>query len=235
VARSCPLGTPSDLYLGLDPFLKAAAILAGQSRIYYRAYILWNDGSQNPGQPGPDGAYVTPERGTRVTLGEIRSFAIPGLEPGGICANLDALRLDPQEDPSDRLAIQFIDKKCGTGVVALLNALKPSGAAKIGAILKAGAYPARFLAPSAGTATTVWTAAAAGAGAAATRRPVIVAAGSTKVRKAGKTVIKVRLTTKGKALLRNAKRTGVKLTAKGSFKPKRGKKLSTVAKFTLKR
>ena len=121
-------------------------------------------------------------------------------------------------------------------VRALLAALRPTGAAaKIGAILKKGFYPAKLAAPSAGKATIVWTKPVA-AGTAAASRPVVVAKGAKRIGSAGKTVVKVRLTQKGKALLKKAKRakTSIKLKAKGSFTPRGGTKSSKTRAIKLK-
>ncbi len=213
--------------VGEDAFLKAAAVVDGLSTIYYRAIAVWNDGTQNPGQNYPEPIPTDPpgsQNGTRFVLGEVRSFEIPDLPPGGICANTDVI-------PEGRLNIVFdlLVARCGGGTPAkaLLTALTPIGpAAKLGAILEAGAYPATFFAPGGGSAKIVWTVRAA-----AKTKPVVVASGSTSGREARVTVIKVRLTKKGKALFRKSK---VKITATGSFASE-GEKTTKVKRFTLKR
>ena len=122
----------------------------------------------------------------------------------------------------------------GSGAAILGSALVPSGAAaKIGAILKAGGYPASVKAPGPGKAKVVWYYVPKGAHVAAKRKPVVVASGSKKVKKAGKAKLKIKLSSKGKALLKNAKK--LKLTAKGSFKPEGAKAGSATNKFELKR
>jgi hypothetical protein len=122
----------------------------------------------------------------------------------------------------------------------LATALAPNGAAaKIGAILKAGAYPAKAKAPGAGKLQVGWyflpkgARLPKGAHTAGTPKPVLLASGSKTVTKAGKTVLEVKLSKKGKAKLKKAKK--IKLTAKGSFTPKGGKKLTTKKAFSLKR
>ena len=123
--------------------------------------------------------------------------------------------------------LDVILARCGgTPAKALLTALTPVGpAAKLGAILKAGAYPATFFAPGGGSAKIVWTVRAAG------KKPVVVASGSTNVRESAVRVIKVRLTKKGKAAFR---KSTVKITAKGTFASE-GKTTTKVKRFTLKR
>jgi hypothetical protein len=121
-------------------------------------------------------------------------------------------------------------------VAALATALNPTGAAaKVGAILKAGAYPAALKAPSAGTAGIAWYQVPAGAHV-ARAKPVLVASGTKTLTKAGKVTLKVKLTPKGKALLKKVKRGHqLKLTGKGSFTPKGGKKTTKQKSFSLKR
>lgn len=119
----------------------------------------------------------------------------------------------------------------------LFAALKPSGAAaRIRAILKAGSYAAKFNSPGAGTAQITWFLVPKGAKIAAAK-PVVVAKGSKKATKAGKLKVKVRLSKKGRALLKRSKKRSksVKLVARGSFKPTGGKKISKKRKITLKR
>jgi hypothetical protein len=122
----------------------------------------------------------------------------------------------------------------GTAVAA---ALTPGGpAAKIGAIIKTGAYPAAIKAPSAGTAGIAWYQVPAGAHIASAKKPVLVASGTKTLSKAGKVTIKVKLTAKGKAMLKKVKKGHkLKLTGKGSFTPTGGKKTTKLKSFTLKR
>lgn len=132
---------------------------------------------------------------------------------------------------SNTLVVPFEFKQPGDGssdkqlITALRGSLVPKGAAaKIGSILKKGFSTASFNAPSAGTAGVTWRA-----------KKVVVAKG-TSVSRAGKTTIKVKLTKRGKALLRRAKRARkrVKLKATGSFKPRGQSKVSTSRTITLK-
>jgi hypothetical protein len=119
------------------------------------------------------------------------------------------------------------------------SALSPSGpAANIAAILKAGAYPARVAAPGAGKAQIVWSYIPAGgkAAGAAKSKSVLVGSGTKRFKKKGKATLKVKLTRRGRALLRKVGKGGtVKLTATGSFTPKGGKKTSSEKVFSLKR
>jgi hypothetical protein len=119
------------------------------------------------------------------------------------------------------------------------SALNPSGpAAKIAAILKAGAYPALVAAPGAGKAQIVWSYIPGGgkAARAAKSKSVLVASGAKRFTKKGKGTLKVKLTARGKALLRKVgKGHTLKLTATGSFTRKGGKKTSSTKVFSLKR
>ena len=113
---------------------------------------------------------------------------------------------------------------------AVGDALTPTGsAAKIGAILKNG-YKAPFVAKAAGQVTGAWYFVPKGAHVAGKPKPVLVASGHTTVKKPGKPSLKLRVSKKGKALLKKAKK--IKLTAKGTFTPAGGKKL--VVKRTIK-
>jgi hypothetical protein len=113
---------------------------------------------------------------------------------------------------------------------AVGDALTPTGsAAKIGAILKKG-YKAPFVAKAAGQVTGAWYFVPKGAHVAGKPKPVLVASGKTSVKKPGKASLKLRVTKKGKALLKKAKK--IKLTTKGTFTPAGGKKL--VVKRTIK-
>jgi hypothetical protein len=120
---------------------------------------------------------------------------------------------------------------------ALAAVLTPRGpAAKIGAILKAGGYPAAFTAPGAGTAQIAWYGGTPGARVARVQKAPLVAKGAKTFTKAGKATIKIKLTAKGKALLKKVKKGHkLALTARGSFTPKGGKKTSKQKSFTLKR
>ena len=121
----------------------------------------------------------------------------------------------------------------------LAAVLAPSGpAANIAAILKTGSYPATFNAPGPGTAQIAWYQATPGARVAQARpkKPALVAKGAKTFTKAGKAKIKIKLTAKGKALLKKVKAGHkLKITAEGSFTPKGGKKTTKQKSFTLKR
>jgi hypothetical protein len=129
-------------------------------------------------------------------------------------------------------------QKAGTsGVAALFAAqLIPSGkAARIAALLRAGAYSQRFKAPEAGTAIIKWYFLKPGTklGGKGKRAPVLVASGSVSFHAAGTTLLKIRLTSAGKQLLRSARR--IRLTATSTFTPLGGTAVTTAGAFTLKR
>ncbi len=165
-------------------------------------------------------------------------------EPGGPVYGPDCTITVPSDITLKR-SQQFlpIPADCGSApsakqiTAALAKSLGVSGkAAKIGAILKAKAYPAKFTAPSAGTATISWYQVPKGAHVAKAKKPVLIAKGTKKTAKKGKTVVKVKLTKKGKALLKKVKKHNkLKLTAKGTFKPKGGKTVAKKKTFSLKR
>jgi hypothetical protein len=115
---------------------------------------------------------------------------------------------------------------------ALTEQLAPHGkGAKLANLLKAGGYVASFNAPAAGTVAISWYEVQKGAHLSAAH-PVLVATGTANAAGAGTLKIKVKLTTKGKQLLRHAH--GLKLTAKASF-TQTGKAAVVVSKaFTLK-
>jgi len=116
---------------------------------------------------------------------------------------------------------------------AVDNALTPTGsAAKIGAILKNG-YKAPFKAKAAGKVTGAWYFLPKGAHVAGKPKPVLVASGKTTVKKPGKASLKLRVSKKGKALLKKAKM--IKLTTKGTFTPAGGKKLVVTRTIKLRR
>jgi len=109
----------------------------------------------------------------------------------------------------------------------------PSGtAAKIGAILNAGAYPTTVSAPGPGTAGVTWYYVPKGTHVASVSKPVVVASGTTTVKKAGSAKLKIRLTSAGRKMLKSAK--SIALTSKGTFTPKSGKPVSSKRTFKLK-
>lgn len=115
----------------------------------------------------------------------------------------------------------------------LLKQIAPKGkAARIGAILKAGGYSLSFKALTAGKARVAWYLVPAGAHLAAAK-PVLVASGRVTFAAAGTRKLKIKLTTKGKRLLKHAKR--LKLTGKGTFTPTGTPVVSAKKRFTLKR
>lgn len=126
---------------------------------------------------------------------------MPGPAPPPCFSNTLVVPFEqPGAEPSERQVI-----------TALRGSLAPKGAAaKIGSILKKGFSAARFNAPGAGSAGVTWRA-----------KKVVVAKGTRTVSRAGQTTIKVKLTKRGKAVLRKAKRARKRLTLKatGSFKP----------------
>ncbi len=119
----------------------------------------------------------------------------------------------------------------------LRAALAVTGAdAKIARILAKRGYVAAVTVPTAGTQEILWqyrTRGTGGAARAAASRTVIVAKGRRTFKAAGTADVRVRLTARGRAVLRKAKR--VKLTAQATFAPKKGAKVRTQRSVTLRR
>jgi hypothetical protein len=116
---------------------------------------------------------------------------------------------------------------------ALSSSLAVDGAAaRISAVLKHGGFAAPGSAAAPGTVTITWYSVPAGAHLARATKPIMIAQGSHTFSTAGKASIKVRLTSRGRALLKRSKR--VKLTAVGTFAPTHGTKSSKQKSFTLK-
>jgi hypothetical protein len=66
-------------------------------------------------------------------------------------------------------------------------------------------------------------------------KPVLIALGSKKATRAGRTTLRVKLTKRGRTLLRTVRRGHrLTLTAKGSFTPTRARKVTTTRAITLR-
>jgi hypothetical protein len=121
-------------------------------------------------------------------------------------------------------------------LAALSSVLAPHGKnATISALLKHGGFPFAFTAPGAGTMVINWYFVPKGAHLATAKKakPVPIANGRVSFTKAGKGKISVRLTAKGKQLLRHAKT--LKVTSRSMFTPTVGRAASKLKSFTLKR
>jgi large repetitive protein len=115
--------------------------------------------------------------------------------------------------------------------------LLPSGkAARIGTLLKFGLFKQRFRAPEAGTEVVKWYFLPPGAKLAKASKkaqPVLVASGTIVFRVAGSAEMKIRLSSRGKALLKRSKR--LRLTATSTFTPVGEPAVTTSAAFQLTR
>jgi Bacterial Ig-like domain (group 3) len=112
-------------------------------------------------------------------------------------------------------------------MTAIKSVLAPSGkAARITAILKAGGYTYRFGAPSAGTLTLDWYAKVKG-------RKVLVAVTSRLIHSAGKAPEKLKLTRRGRTLLKTLRKVTIFSTAR--FGPTGSTSTTATRRFTLKR
>lgn len=115
----------------------------------------------------------------------------------------------------------------------LRRLLMPTGpGARIGALLRAGAYRFAFTAPTAGRVTIAWYARPTG-GARASARRALLATGSRHFKAAGQTArITVKLTAAGRAALHHGTR---RLTARVTFAPAKGSRLHVSRTVRLKR
>jgi hypothetical protein len=117
---------------------------------------------------------------------------------------------------------------------ALARSLAVSGrAATIKAILRSGGYKASVTAAAAGKLTIDWYYVPPGAHLSRVLKPTLAAAGSRRFSRAGVATIELRLTAKGRVLLKRAKQ--IKLTAVGSFAPKHGKVVSKRRSITIRK
>jgi hypothetical protein len=105
--------------------------------------------------------------------------------------------------------------------------------ASIKSLLKHGSYSVSFAAPSAGSLVISWYEVPRGAKLAKSKKPVLVASGHMTFQSAGSARVKIKLTGKGRALLKHSKR--LKLTAKGSFTPAGAASTSATKSFSVKR
>ncbi len=105
-------------------------------------------------------------------------------------------------------------------------------AAKLGAILKHG-YNFKFTAPSAGTLSIGGYLVPVGAHLSSTPKPILLARGAHSFTAYGPATVTLRLTAKGKRVLKHA--THLALTIKGVFTQAGGQPVSTVHTFSLSR
>jgi hypothetical protein len=121
-------------------------------------------------------------------------------------------------------------------IAALLaSEITPSGkASKIAALSRRGWFALAFKALEAGAAVVQWYQLPRGAMLArkSKAKPILVAAGQLDFSTAGTKTVKLRLTTAGKRLLRNAKR--LKLIARGSFRPSGKSPIIVTRSFVLR-
>lgn len=112
-----------------------------------------------------------------------------------------------------------IQATSGQVKTALLTGLAVSGkAAKISQLLRHGGYVSTFIAPGAGYLVIDWYYVPQGAHLASVKRAKLVAKVSATLARAGKVAVKIKLTAKGRRLLKRAGKR-LRLTAKGSFTP----------------
>jgi hypothetical protein len=117
---------------------------------------------------------------------------------------------------------------------ALLAILGAHGKnAGIKSLLKHGGYSVTFTAPSAGALVISWYEVPKGARLAKSKKPVLVASAHASFQNAGKATVKIKLTGKGRSLLKHSKH--LKLTAKSSFTPSGGSSTSATKSFSIKR
>jgi hypothetical protein len=118
---------------------------------------------------------------------------------------------------------------------ALLRLPAPTGAAaRIASLLRTGGYALAFTAPASGHITISWYSLPKGAGLATAKpKPILVATGQGNVSAGARARVLIRVTARGKALLRHASR--LKLTARGVLSPAGGTPLAVSSTFVLTR
>jgi hypothetical protein len=117
---------------------------------------------------------------------------------------------------------------------AALGHLAPAGkSSKIAALLKHSDYIFAFTAPSAGILVIDWYEVPKGAHLSTKASPILIATGTRTFSNAAPLKVTIRLTAKGKQLLKHTNQ--LKITEKASFTPAGGKPVVTQKVFTLKR
>lgn len=143
----------------------------------------------------------------------------------------------PFEAPINEEGEGKVDPAIGIAVQSLAGGIVPKGAAaKIGTLVKKGAYPAKLKAKKAGKAKIVWTAIppVTDGPKAARAKAVVLASGAKTFKRPGKGVLKIKLSKKGKALLKKAG-DSLQVKVAGSFTAKGKKKVTITRIVTLKR
>jgi hypothetical protein len=105
--------------------------------------------------------------------------------------------------------------------------------AKLVALLKAGGFSFSFNAPTGGTLLILWYEIPKGAHLSAKAQPILVASGKATFAASGAQRVVIKLTSRGKQLLKHAK--SIRLTSKGSFTPTGEPAVVALKTFTLKR
>jgi hypothetical protein len=122
-------------------------------------------------------------------------------------------------------------------LAALSAVLSPRGKnASIEALLRNGGFTLTFAAPGSGTLTITWFYVPQGAHVSKAKKkpnPVPIASGRLSFSKAGTSTVKIRLTGKGKQLLKHAK--SLRVTSKATFAPTSGNSGTRQTTFKLKR
>jgi FG-GAP repeat len=140
----------------------------------------------------------------------------------------------PPPPPLEKPKLPFVISPAQLAA-ALAHGIVPSGqAARIAALLKHGSFATKFAALEAGLATISWYELPPGAKLAkkAKPKPLLVASGRLSFTAPGSGLLKLKLTSAGKRLLKHAKR--VKLVARGSFTPSGGSAVTATHSFLLK-
>ena len=117
---------------------------------------------------------------------------------------------------------------------ALLAILGAHGKnASIKSLLKHGGYSVSFNAPGAGQLVISWYATPRGATSAKAKKPVLIASARASFQNAGPANVKIKLTRKGRALLKHSKR--LKVNDKASFTPTGQPSTNASKSFSIKR
>jgi hypothetical protein len=134
------------------------------------------------------------------------------------------------EEEAARDAEEALDKRI---IAALLKAIAPGKPTRLAPILKKGGFDLDFDSPVPGTLLVDWYEIPKGAHLSSKARPILVARGRVNFAASGSRRVLIRLTSKGKQLIKHVR--SIKLTAMGLFTPTGKAPVVLLRRFTLRR
>ena len=151
----------------------------------------------------------------------------PPVSPGGSAPSVNVPIIDvvPGTANSGRISAAQL-------TALLRQLLSESKSARLGSLMKRG-LSLPFTAPEAGTLSVSWYAVPKGAHAAKRAKPVLIASGRHAFRAAGPGNFRITLTTRGKQLLKRAKR--MTLTVRSIFTPAQGRPVAVMARVMVRK